>query len=115
MYAPSQSSSSLEGYLWCQTVGIRSRPWQRQYFLLGSAELRVSKSEPSTIGGLLSAALARELSEDEMRQSNDDETELVATLTVIFGENVYDRSGVPSRSGQPMVRHYDCKRGATRI
>ena len=40
----------------------------------------MSKSEPSTIGGLLSAALARELSEDEMRQNNDDETELVATL-----------------------------------
>ena len=80
LYAPSQSSSSLEGYLWCQTVGIRSGPWQRRYFLLGSAELRVSKSEPSTIGGLLSAALARELSEDEMRQNNDDETELVATL-----------------------------------
>ena len=53
----------------------------------------MSKSEPSTIGGLLSAALARELSEDEMRQNNDDETELVATLLYCYlsGENVHYR------------------------
>ena len=77
------NSAALEGYLWCQSVGGFGRqagPWQRRYFLLGAAELRVSKSEPSTIAGLVQAALARELSEDELKKSNDDDTELVATL-----------------------------------
>ena len=49
-----------------------------------------------------------------MRQNNDDETELVATSTVILGENVHDRE-VCLQSDQHMGLLYDCKRRVMRI
>ena len=98
LYAAS-SGGDLGGYLWCQQVpgfGRSPGPWTRRYFQMSSTELRVARDAPSTIAGLVQAALARELSEEDAQRRRD-EGDRAARTSI---------AGVRTGAGTPVSTEY---------